>query len=360
MLDETTPASGAMEGGGAYNRHAKLQAGGAFFALPLFEAAAAQITLDGAHPVVIADYGSSQGKNSLAPIRAAIHTLRSRIGPGRAIIVYHTDLPVNDFRSLFGVVENDPETYSQNDPGVFPCAIGRSFYQAILPHEHVDLAWCSYAAQWISEMPRVPLDHIWHSCMTGAARDAIERQAAQDWEAFLTLRSRELRPGGRLVVAIPGGRDDDGSSGFERIMNLAYEVLADMVAEGAVTADERGRMALGVLARRRRDLLAPFQDGDTYCNLKVERCETCEHRDSAWSDYERDGNLEALVDKHAGFYRSTFVPTLAESLRLAHDEETRRKFSDRLEHGLRQRLTAAPEPMNSLVETIMFAKLGPG
>jgi hypothetical protein len=358
MLDETTPASGAMEGGGAYNRHARLQAGGAFFALPLFETAASKISLDGDRPVVIADYGSSQGKNSLAPIRAAINTLRSRIGPVRPIIVYHTDLPVNDFRSLFDVVENDPETYSQNDASVFPCAIGRSFYQTILPRQHVDLAWCSYAAQWISEIPRMTPDHIWHVCMTGAARDAFEHQAAQDWETFLTLRSGELRPGGRLVVAIPGARDD-GSSGFERIMGLAYEVLADMVTEGEITAEERGRMALGVLAQRRRDLLAPFQDGETYCNLKVEFCETHEHKDAAWSDYERDGNLEVLVDKHASFYRSTFVPTLAVSLRRAHDEDARRKFSDRLQYGLRQRLMDAPEPMNSLVETIVLVKLGP-
>jgi hypothetical protein len=142
-------------------------------------------------------------------------------------------------------------------------------------------------------------------------------------------------------------------------MNLAYEVLADMIAEGAITADERGRMALGVLARRRRDLLAPFQDDETYCNLKVEHCQTHEHKDAAWSGYERDRNLEALVDKHANFYRSTFVPTLASSLRHAHDEKARRTFSDRLEHGLRQRLTAAPKPMDSLVETIMFVKLGP-
>jgi SAM dependent carboxyl methyltransferase len=358
MLDKTSPASGAMEGGGAYNRHARLQAGGAFYALSLFEAAAAKISLDGDHPVVIADYGSSQGKNSLAPIRAAVNTLRSRIGPVRPIMVYHADLPVNDFRSLFDVVENDPQKYSQNDAGVFPCAIGRSFYRAILPRQHVDLAWCSYAAQWIREIPRVPLDHIWHVCMTGAARAAIENQAAQDWETFLTLRSGELRPGGRLVVAIPGARDD-GSSGFERIMNFAYEALADMVAEGAIAADERGRMALGVLARRRRDLLAPFKDDETYCNLKVEHGETHEHKDAAWSDYERDGNLEALVDKHASFYRSTFVPTLASSLRHADDEEARRKFSDRLEYGLRQRLTAAPKPMNSLVETMMFVKLEP-
>jgi hypothetical protein len=289
-------------------------------------------------------------------MRRAVEILRSRLSPGRPIIVYHTDLPANDFKSLFDVLENDPDRYSR-DPDVFPCAIGRSFYNCILPPWHVHLGWCSYAANWISEIPKVAPDHIFHSRMTGATRDAFERQCAQDWETFLALRSTELRPGGRLVVAVPGARDD-GLSGFETILHHAHEVLGDMVVEGAIAADERARMALGVLARRRRDLLAPFGQGGGYCDLKVEYCETCKHADLAWADYERDGNLEALVNKHAGFFRSTFVPTLASSLKHHHDEETRRLFSDRLEHGLRQRLTATPEPINSLVETIVLVKPG--
>jgi hypothetical protein len=92
-------------------------------------------------------------------------------------------------------------------------------------------------------------------------------------------------------------------------MHHAYEALADMVAEGSIAAGERAQMALGVLARRKRDLLAPFGRGGDYCGLKVEYCETSEHPDFAWTDYRRDGNIEALASKHAGFFRSTFVPT---------------------------------------------------
>jgi hypothetical protein len=60
------PSHGVMEGRGAYNKYAKLPAGGAALALPLFERAASNVELDTSDlPVVIADYGSSQGKNSL-------------------------------------------------------------------------------------------------------------------------------------------------------------------------------------------------------------------------------------------------------------------------------------------------------
>ena len=66
MPDESTRSHGVMEGMGAYNRHAKLPAGGAAFALPQLEKAILNAELDiSDRPVVIADYGSSQAKNSM-------------------------------------------------------------------------------------------------------------------------------------------------------------------------------------------------------------------------------------------------------------------------------------------------------
>ena len=356
MVDELTPASGAMEAKGAYNKHAKLQAGGSAFALPHWERAVQSVVLDeGDQPIVIADYGSSQGKNSLAPMRIAIEALRSRLGSDRSILICHTDLAVNDFNALFTLLEADPDCYSRNEPNVYSCAVGRSFYEAVLPPNYVHAGWCSYSAMWISRIPTRLPGHIYVPCSNGPARAAFERQGAQDWETFLTLRANELRPGGRLVVVVPGA-NEDGSSGFENIMNDANAVLTEMVDEGAITADELGRMALGVWPRRRLDLLAPFAADGRFRNLTVEFCETSPLADPAWVEYQRDGNTEALVDKHVGFYRSTFVPSLASALKHAHNAEACRAFTDRLEHGMKRRLTSEPAPVNSLVETIVLAK----
>jgi hypothetical protein len=123
-----------MEGEGFYNQHAAIQAAGGVLAIPLLERAARQIELDdGSRPLVIADYGSSQGTNSLAPMRVAIAVLRDRVGPLRPILVCHTDLPANDFSTLFEVLESHTDTYTGGEPNVFPCAIGRSFYRSVLP-----------------------------------------------------------------------------------------------------------------------------------------------------------------------------------------------------------------------------------
>jgi S-adenosylmethionine-dependent carboxyl methyltransferase len=93
-------------------------------------------------------------------MRAAITVLRERIGRERPIIVYHTDLPGNDFSTLIGLIDSDPESYGRDDPAVFPFAMGRSFYRSVFPPAHVDLGWSSYAAVWLSQIPRQIPDHF--------------------------------------------------------------------------------------------------------------------------------------------------------------------------------------------------------
>ena len=138
------PLHGVMEGKGAYNKFAKLPAGGAALALPLLEKAVRNVAVDaGDQPVVIADYGSSQGENSMAPILAAIRNLRQQAGPDRPICVFHIDQPSNDFNTLFEVLDSDPDRYVLDQPNVFPAAIGRSFYESVLPAGSVHLGWCS-------------------------------------------------------------------------------------------------------------------------------------------------------------------------------------------------------------------------
>jgi hypothetical protein len=358
MSKEALQRHGVMEGEGAYNKYAKLPAGGAALAVRLLEKAVQTVGLDGSgQPVVIAEYGSSQGKNSLVPMQIAIRNLRQRVGPDRPICVFHVDQPSNDFNSLFEVLDTDQDRYMQGEPNVFPCAIGRSFYERVLPPDSVHIGWCSYAAVWLSRIPALIPGHFISAHSTVEVRAAFERQGAHDWEAFLSLRARELRPGGRLVVVLPA-LAHDGSSGFENIMDQANAVLAEMVAGGVVTAAERARMTLRAHPRRNGDLVAPFARDGSFRKLTVEDFEMKELPDAAWTDFQRDGDQEALANRHALFFRAVFVPSLASALDLVRsgDSEAARIFGDRLEAGLKRRLASQPAPMNSFVQTIVLAK----
>jgi acyl-CoA synthetase (AMP-forming)/AMP-acid ligase II len=88
MSKQVTTAHAVMEGGGSYNAHAKSQATGGMLGLPFLEQAVREMTIpEKNETILIADYGSSQGKNSLTPMRVAIRALRARVGADRPISV---------------------------------------------------------------------------------------------------------------------------------------------------------------------------------------------------------------------------------------------------------------------------------
>ena len=353
MAPGTTSTHAVMEGGGFYNLHAMIPAGGGNLALPYLEEAARYLVLPPAtDPIVIADYGSSQGKNSLTPMRTAIRCLRTRVGSDRPITVVHVDQHANDFNTLFDVLHSDPERYSIDDPNVFPSAIGRSFYESVFPKEQVDLGWCSYSAVWLSRIPAMIPGHFVYLASTGEVRAAFDRQAADDWKRFLSLRSRELRCGGRLVVVLPG-LSDVGVSGFEPLFHSANAVLEELVEERVIRDDERKQMVLGGYPRRQAQLLEPFSTDGQFHSLSVEHCELFDLPDAAWADYQTDGNVQALVSRHAQFFRAVFVPSLASAI---GDANRRQSFADRLEQQLKQRLSERCTPCHSFVQVMVLAK----
>jgi hypothetical protein len=354
MSNTAETTHGVMEGAGSYNRNAKLPAAGASLAVPFLEQAVQDVALDaGDHPIVVADYGSSQGKNSLAPMQTAIKGLRKRVGPERPILVVHVDQPANDFNTLFDVLHRDPGRYSLGDPNVFPSAIGRSFYESVFAKEHVHLAWSSYAAVWLSRLPTLIPNHFVALASSGAVREVFERQAADDWKLFLSLRARELRPGGRLIVVLPA-LNDEGVAGLEPLFAHANEALGEMVADGVITAEDRSRMVLGTFPRRRSQLLSPFDSSHQFCSLTAVCCELFELPDAAWMDYERGGNMEELLNRHTGLFRAIFVPSLATAL--ADPGKTARTFADEFQSRLKRKLAEHPAPLHSFVQTMVLAK----
>jgi SAM dependent carboxyl methyltransferase len=355
MSAPTIATHGVMEGGGSYNLHAKIPAGGGSLALPYLEKAAQScVPSPGSNAIVIADYGSSQGKNSLSPMRVAIRCLRTRVGNERSVMVVHVDQHANDFNTLFDVLQKDPERYTLDDPNVFPCAVGRSFYENVFPQGQVDLGWCSYAAVWLRRIPSLIPGHFMSLGCTGDVRAAFDLQAAEDWRLFLSLRARELRAGGRLVIVLPG-LSDTGGSGLEPVFNSANTVLAELVDERVIDDDERKRMVLGSYPRRRAQLLEPFRADGQFQSLSVEHCELLDLPDVAWTDYQVNGDLQSLVSRHAAFFRAIFVPSLSSSISDARKRDT---FADCLEQKLKKSLSECPTPLHSFVQVMVLAKQG--
>jgi S-adenosylmethionine-dependent carboxyl methyltransferase len=89
-----------------------------------------------------------------------IEAVRARCGVGKPVLIFHTDLPSNDFTSLFRVLDDDPNSYLSGSPGVYSAAVGRSFLGTILPPGQVHLGWNSWAVHWLSHKSVDAPDHV--------------------------------------------------------------------------------------------------------------------------------------------------------------------------------------------------------
>ncbi|MBV8116141.1 MAG: hypothetical protein JO300_15465 [Silvibacterium sp.] len=353
-----TPA--VMEGHGGYNVRSKVQAAGLCPAVPMLERAAREVALPaGSQPIVIADYGSSQGRNSLVPIGAAIEILRGRIGPVRAISIVHNDRPENDFTALFQTLLSDPNSYLRRDSAAYASAIGRSFYEQILPSESVTLGWSSWAVQWLSKAPGPIPDQVQVAYSKDeATRAAYYRQSAEDWQNFLLARGRELCPGGRLVV-LTMALDENRDFGYWPLLKAMYGALIEMVDSGFIREDEFRHMAIPTVGRSRADLLAPFDAEGRFGGLRVEEAEVFIGEDHIWADFEQHRDAGAFGAQWTAFARGSVFPTIAKGLHSGENARTvefTAEFMDRLEADTAARLAERPERMLIPLGKVLLAK----
>ena len=345
------------EDSGYYTASSRLQAAGLTGALAIFEEAASVVPLPKPpQPIVIADYGASTAHNSLLPICAAISVLRKRTRHDHSTLVVHTDVPENDFTAMWRTLAEDPDTYLAKDAKTFASAIGRSFYEQIMPSSSVNLGWSSYAIQWLSKVPSPIPDHIQVAYSTDEdVRAKYARQAAHDWHEFIAFRGRELCPGGRLVV-MTMAVDDDGEFGYRPMFAALLDALDELQGAGLVTAEEIHRMCVPVVGRKAADFFTPFAPSGRFEQLQIDHLEVFDAEDRFWSQYQTDKDEKTFGKQWASFVRASVFPTLATSLDCGIGDARASQFLDQLEAGVAARLAAAPEQMQIPLAHLVLIK----
>lgn len=345
----------AMQGGGFYNRNSALQAANLGSALPLLIEAARHGPAHG-ETVGIADYGASQGRNSMGPVASAIDALRPRIGPDRPIQVSHIDLPSNDFTSLFTVLDADPTSYLAGRSNVFPVAIGRSHFGQVLPDGSVDLGWSSNALHWMSRNPCPVPDHGWGVFSADAAvRAAIDAQLDADWANFLQARARELRAGGRLICQFMGRGPD--SHGFEWMANAFWASWVATAEAGLLTHAELARIAAPSAGRSVAQIEAPFRDGRAG-GLRLADLAVVPAPDPYWSAFAQGGDAMQLGRVWADMMRAANGPSFAAALDPGRDRDA---VLEAVTDRLAARIAADPQQNRSYnVIMVIEAPAEPG
>ncbi|CAF0834913.1 unnamed protein product [Adineta steineri] len=167
--------------------------------------------------LIIADFGSAHGSNSIYAMKLIIQYLKEikNIEDEKQILVIHNDLPTNDWTSLFELVKKDNSYH-----GV---ASGRSFYEQCLPSNTLSTGFSSTSLHWLSCKPCNLSNH----CISTFAQDikesmAFKHQSKLDLATFFEHRSCELVSNGVLILNIPCVNNDN-SLGFDNYVHLLYK-----------------------------------------------------------------------------------------------------------------------------------------
>lgn len=343
MNDPTDSAALSTEhmlGHGFYNKHAQAQAAANRFGLNLIEQAIQRVDLARVGDVFrIADYGAAQGRNSLLPIKTALSALRAR-GSTLPVVVAHTDLPTNDWTTLFQTVLSSPESYVVGQPDLFVSASGTSIYRQMFPPGQIAFGYSAITTHWLSRKPADIPGHIWSVRATGAVHELWAQRAREDW-CSLRHRCAELAPSGQLVM-VNSGADANGQSGAEPLIDVVNGVLQDMVSDGTLGEDEYARMAIPTYYRVEREWREPFDDPDF---VRAHPLQLLHYEESTLGDvfvdrYERTRDAGAFARADATFFRAAFEPSLVVALREDRSDADRARlidaFAQRLQGALAQ------------------------
>ena len=340
-----------MEGGGFYNRHSAMQATGIAALLSVWEAACLTVPIEqGA--LTIVDYGSSQGRNSMAPMRIAINRLRDRLGQSVPIEIVHTDLPSNDFSALFEALASDPDSYMIGASDIFPSAIGRSYFEPLLPPQRVHLGWTTWALQWMSKGAIEAQDHILAGMSAlPSVVSAVTKQQACDWGCFLKLRSQEMRPGAKLVAGFTVRTMTD--TGWEWLLGELWSAVGEMRKDGLLSEEQQNKLTIPIGLRSLEDIKAPFVQSGYFADLYLEHLDLIKVPDPCWEEFERGGDQLTFATRHADMTRAWSGPVIASQIA---DSRRGIELVNELFARFERRLSENPRPHQPYMAAVVLAK----
>jgi hypothetical protein len=259
----------------------------------------------------IADFGAADGGTSMDMMRRLVGAIRAR-EPRRQISITYTDLPHNDFSTLFRLSQGllGPRTSAPlaDTPDLFIFGSGTSFYRQIFPDNSLSLGFSATAMHWIGSRPCMIADHVQAVGAAPAEREQFRAQAMRDWETILLARARELRLGGRLALANfcvdEEGRYLGHTTGVDMFDSFARH-WRDLLRAGRINETEYIGATFQQFYKTPDEFAAPFRDPSSAVSragLKLESMFTMVTPCPYAAQFKRDGD--------AGSFAKAYVPTL--------------------------------------------------
>ncbi|CAE8582358.1 unnamed protein product [Polarella glacialis] len=330
-----------MKGGGFYNKHSGWQQAvqDSMFEHVIKSAQTCALPLPGSGKCWrIMDLGCSQGRNSMAPISAVLKEVRSR-APGLPGTVLHADLPDNDFSTLFHVLAGEG-SYTRTFEDVYPAAIGRSYYNRLVPSAELHMLLAFVTLHWLPQAPDwgATAWNQWHPAVTTEALAECRQQAAKDLLGFLEHRAVECVSGAKLILSMVA-TDSAGDAGSS-VPALVDDVLEQLVSEGLVSRSSVSQVSIPIYCRREQDLQAVLDLPQVRADFSVEAVQLNFVRHPVELQYEAgEVSWETVVDAIVGGVIAIWEPSLLAPFR---DAEQRQLVKQELPRRLRSAMILRP------------------
>ncbi|KAL5752617.1 hypothetical protein ACOSQ2_023124 [Xanthoceras sorbifolium] len=194
----------------------------------------------------VADLGCSSGPNTFLVISEILDTIHATCQQfnqkSPEIQVFLNDLPENDFNSIF---KSLPAFYQRVEGDSFgPCFVSGvpgSFYERLFPSRSIHFIHSSYSVHWLSKVPENLGSNKKNIYMAKSSPSSVYKayleQFQRDFSLFLSLRSKEIIVGGRMVLTFAGKSVPDPSSkDCCYVWELLTKSFLELVDEGLVEA----------------------------------------------------------------------------------------------------------------------------
>ncbi|KAK6931576.1 SAM dependent carboxyl methyltransferase [Dillenia turbinata] len=253
----------------------------------------------------IADLGCSIGPNTFIAVQSIIDAVKLKnksecLNPESIEFqVLFNDLVSNDFNTLF---KSLPERQ------YFAAAVPGTFYGRLFPEGSLHLVHASYTLQFLSEIPKEILDKnspAWNGgrihYSKKEVREAYSAQYAKDMDLFLSVRAKEIIPGGFLAALIPILHVGDGPS-----RNDAFEsCIIDMAKEGLLEEDKVDSFNLPVYFPSEDEFKAIIERNEHFTIERTEKTHRAVIPDASKPSVKRYANqlrsgFEKLLKEHFG------------------------------------------------------------
>nr|GMD74456.1 salicylate carboxymethyltransferase-like [Ipomoea batatas] len=217
--------------------------------------------------ISIADLGCSSGPNTFLVVFdtiRAVEKLRKMTGnPSPEYVVHFSDLPSNDFNSIFRslprCVEDFKKEMGDGFGHCFFAGVGGSFYGRLFPSKTLHFVHSANSLHWLSQIPKGSEENKDNICITASTPPnvikAYYEQFESDFSIFLKSRSEELVTGGRM-----------GLVEEEKLNSFNFPIYAPSLKEVKMIVEKEGLFSINVLEGFTQDYIEHLKDAKAITN----------------------------------------------------------------------------------------------